>query len=160
NNGSSHLFLKSADGSGGEEQLGTGEVVTLFPQSWSPDGRVLTLSGLQSSTRSWDIWLLSREGKASPFLQTRFTEGSGILSPHGHWLAYVSNESGRYEVYVQPFSGLGGKWQVSTEGGTEPVWARNGRELFYRSGRKMMAVDIATGPAFAADNPKMLFEAE
>jgi Tol biopolymer transport system component len=83
-----------------------------------------------------------------------------VLSPDGRWLAYVSNESGGYEVYVQPFPGPGRKWQVSTEGGTEPVWSRNGRELFYRSGRKMMAVDIATGPAFAAGIPKMLFDGD
>lgn len=160
NNGSSHLFLKPADGSGAEEELGSAEVATLTPQSWSPDGQVLTLSGLQASTRSWDVWMLSREGKSSPLLQTRFTEGSGTLSPDGRWLAYVSNESGAYQVYVQPFPGPGRKWQVSTEGGTEPVWGRNGRELFYRSGRKMMAVDITTGAAFGAANPKMLFEAE
>jgi len=160
NNGSLRLFSKPADGSGLEQQLGTEEVATLFPQSWSSDGQVLTLSGLQQSTRSWDIWLLSREGRASPFLQTRFTEGSGTMSPDGHGLAYVSNESGGYQVYVQPFPGPGRKWQVSTEGGTEPVWSRNGRELFYRNGRKMMSVDITSGPTFAAGNPKMLFEAD
>ncbi|PYV69923.1 MAG: hypothetical protein DMG97_20590 [Acidobacteria bacterium] len=158
--GSSHLLSKPVDGSGAEEQVGSREIATLFPQSWSPDGRVLTLSGLQPSTRSWDIWLLSHEGKASPFLQTRFTEGSGILSPDGRWLAYVSNESGMYQVYVQAFPGPGGKWQVSTDGGTEPVWARNGRELFYHSGHKMMTVEVTSGPAFTAGNPKTLFESE
>jgi len=158
--GSSHLLLKAADGSGAEEQIGSAEIATLFPQSWSPDGRMLTLSGLQASTRSWDIWVLPREGKASPLLQTRFTEGSGTLSPDGRWLAYVSNESGIYQVYVQAFPGPGGKWQVSTDGGTEPVWARNGRELFYRSGRKLMSVEITTNPAFVARNPKTLFESD
>jgi Tol biopolymer transport system component len=159
NNGSSHLLSKPADGSGAE-QVGAEEVATLTPQSWSPDGQVLTLSGLQPSTRSWDIWMLSGDGKPSPFLQTRFTESSGTLSPDGRWLAYVSNESGGYQVYVQPFPSPGRKWQVSTDGGTQPVWARNRRELFYRNGRKMMAVDITTGPAFAEGNPKVLFEAD
>jgi len=80
------------------------------------------------------------------------------FSSDGRWLAYTSDESGRYEIYVQPYPGPGGKWQISTEGGTEPAWNPNGRELFYRSGDKMMAVDIATQPGFAAGTPRMLFE--
>jgi eukaryotic-like serine/threonine-protein kinase len=96
--------------------------------------------------------------KAQPFLATRFNEGGASFSPDGRWLAYVSNESGRPEIYVQPYPGPGGKWQISTEGGTEPLWNRNGRELFYRSGKKMMAVQITTQPAFAASKPTMLFE--
>jgi Tol biopolymer transport system component len=79
------------------------------------------------------------------------------FSPDGRWLAYVSNESGRYEVYVQPYPGPGGKWQISTEGGTEPAWNPNGRELFYRSGDKMMAVDIAMQPGFTVSKPRALF---
>ena len=88
----------------------------------------------------------------------RFNESAPQFSPDGHWLAYVSDESGRYETYVQPYPGPGGKRQISTDGGTEPVWNRNGRELFYRSGNKMMAVDITTQPGFAAGKPRMLFE--
>src|SRR5437762_4163811 len=80
------------------------------------------------------------------------------FSPDGRWLAYASNETGRYEVYVQPFPGLGGKWQISTEGGREPVWARNGRELFYRNGGKMMVVDVTTQPSFTTTKRRMLFE--
>src|ERR1700676_5576985 len=87
--------------------------------------------------------------KAEPFLRTPFNEGAARFSPDGRWLAYISDESGRFEVYVQSYPGPGGKWQISTEGGTEPVWTRNGRELFYRSGDKMMAVDVATQPGFA-----------
>jgi hypothetical protein len=85
-------------------------------------------------------------------------EAAPAFSPDGHWLAYISDESGRYEVYVQPYPGPGGKTQISTDGGTEPVWNRNGRELFYRSGEKMMAVDITTQPSFSAGKPKMLFQ--
>jgi serine/threonine-protein kinase len=81
------------------------------------------------------------------------------FSSDGHWLAYVSDESGHREIYVQPYPGPG-KWQISTEGGTEPVWNHNGRELFYRSGDKMMAVDIATQPSFTAGKPRMLFEGQ
>ena len=81
------------------------------------------------------------------------------FSPDGRWLAYVSNETGREEVYVQPFPGPGGKWQISTDGGSFPVWARNGRELFYRSGEKLMSVTVTTQPVFRAGTPRVLFEA-
>ena len=80
------------------------------------------------------------------------------LSPDGRWLAYQSNETGRREVYVQPFPGPGGKRQVSTLGGREPRWARNGQELFYREGNKMMVVGVTTTPIFTASNPRLLFE--
>jgi Tol biopolymer transport system component len=112
-------------------------------------------------TTGYDVWVLRiSDRKAQPFLRTQFNEGAPRFSPDGHWLAYVSDESGRYEVYVQPYPGPGGKWQISTDGGMEPVWNRNGRELFYRSGDKMMAVDIATQPSFTAGKPHMLFEGQ
>jgi serine/threonine protein kinase len=80
------------------------------------------------------------------------------FSPDGHWLAYVSDESGRYEVYVQTFPNPGGKWRISNDGGTEPAWSPAGRELFYRQGSKMMVVDVMTQGSFSAGKPKMLFE--
>jgi eukaryotic-like serine/threonine-protein kinase len=98
--------------------------------------------------------------KVQPFLGTPFNEGGTRFSPDGRWLAYVSNESGRPEIYVQPYPGPGGKWQVSTEGGTEPAWNRTGRELFYRSGNKMMTVETTTQPSFTVGKPRMLFEGE
>ena len=100
------------------------------------------------------------EHKAQPFLRTAFNKSVPAFSPDGRWLAYISDESGRYEIYAQPYPGPGGKWQLSTDGGTEPVWNPNGRELFYRSGEKMMAVDIATRPSFAAGKPRVLFEGQ
>jgi len=81
-----------------------------------------------------------------------------MFSPDGRWLAYVSDESGRLEVYVQPYPGPGGKWQVSTEGGDEPVWAANGRELFYRLGDKFMATVVESEPEFTVGKPRLLFE--
>jgi hypothetical protein len=80
------------------------------------------------------------------------------LSPDGRWLAYTSDESGRPEVFVQPFPGPGAKSQISTGGGIEPVWSPNGRELFYLSGDRMMAVDISMSPGFKAGAPRALFE--
>jgi Tol biopolymer transport system component len=156
--GSTNLFWKPADGSGAAERLTTSEY-TQIPQSWSPDGQVLGFHELHPIT-NWDIWVLPLEGerKPRPFLQTPFYESSPKFSPNGRWLAYSSNESGRFEVYVQAFPGPGGKWQISIEGGVEPVWARNGEELFYRNGDRMMAVDITADPTFSAGTPSLLFE--
>jgi Tol biopolymer transport system component len=110
-------------------------------------------------TTGRDIWVVQADDhKAEPFLQTTFTEGAARFPPDGRYLAYVSNESGRPEIYVQSYPGPGGKWQVSTEGGTEPVWNPNGRELFYRSGDKMMAVDVSAQPSFSPGTPRALFE--
>ena len=81
-----------------------------------------------------------------------------MFSPDGRWLAYVSNESGRFEVYVQAYPGPGGKWPISIEGGNEPLWSRDGRELFYREGNRMMAVAVRTVPTFTTEKPRLLFE--
>jgi eukaryotic-like serine/threonine-protein kinase len=155
--GPMNLFWLLADGSGGLERLSTSEYIQ-SPNSWSQDGQLLAFTE-PNPTTGYDIWVLRMsDRKAQLFLRTSFTQGAPRFSPDGRWLAYVSNESGRYEVYAQPYPGPGGKWQISTEGGTEPVWNRNGRELFYRNGDKMMAVDIATQPGFAAGKPRKLFE--
>jgi Tol biopolymer transport system component/predicted Ser/Thr protein kinase len=165
-----NVFWKAADGSGAEERLTTGEN-NQFPDSWSPDGKWLAFRET-SPTTGEDIWMLRIEGMPSrasasegdrrqqPFLRTPFNESGSAFSPDSLWLAYQSDESGRNEVYIQPFSGPGPKWHISTDGGTEPVWARNGRELFYRNGNKMMAVDVTTSPAFSAGKPRLLFEGQ
>ena len=158
--GALNLFWKPADSSGSAEQLTESEHAQR-PLSWSPDGQVLAFSELHPTMGS-DIWVLPLQGerKPRPFLQTQFDEAWAVFSPDGHWLAYTSNESGRYEVYVQPYPGPGGKWQISNEGGDEPVWAKNGRELFYRNGDKMMAVEVTTQPTFHAGTPTLLFEGQ
>jgi Tol biopolymer transport system component len=163
--GPANLFWQLADGSGGLERLTTSEYLEA-PMSWSPDGQLLAYLEINPSTQR-EIWVLrvgdpsagtGQVRKAQPFLRTRFDEVEPRFSPDGRWLAYVSNESGRFEIYVQPYPGPGGKWQISTEGGIDPVWNPNGRELFYGSGDKMMVVDIAAQPGFAAGKPRMLFE--
>jgi Tol biopolymer transport system component len=153
------IFWQLADGSGGPERLTTSED-TQAPLSWSPDGQLLAFIEINPTT-GYDIWVLRLgDHKAQPFLRTPFNESVPRFSPDGRWLAYISDESGRYEIYVQPYPGPGGKSQISTDGGTEPVWNPNGRELFYRIGDKMMAVDIATQPSFTAGKPRMLFEGQ
>jgi len=165
--GRGNLFWQLADGSGGQERLTTSRYLQ-SPYSWSPDGQLLAFMEINPTT-GYDIWMLGMGNpspgpgqvrKAQPFLNSRFNETVPRFSPDGQWLAYVSDESGRFEIYVQPYPGPGGKWQISTEGGTEPAWNPNGRELFYRSGNKMMAVDITNQPAFAVGRPRLLFEGQ
>jgi Tol biopolymer transport system component len=109
-----------------------------------------------------DIWVLTMggENESQPFLATEFNEGGAMFSPDGRWLAYVSDESGRNEVYAQEYPGPGGKWQVSNQGGVEPVWSRDGRELFYRNGTQMMVVEVEPGETFVAGEPRLLFEGD
>jgi serine/threonine-protein kinase len=144
-----------ADGSGEPERLTTGEGGWQWPRSWSPDGRLLVFNATHPAT-DYDIWLLSLGDRpeARPFLQTPFDERDAALSPDGRWVAYQSSETGRPEVYVQAFPGPGGKQQISSDGGLDPVWARSGRELFYRQGNQgeeVMVVDVETRPALPHD---------
>lgn len=102
---------------------------------------------------------LSGEQKPFPFLQTEFVESHGQFSPDGKWIAYTSNESGTYQVYVRSFTDRGGKWPVSTNGGAQPRSRRDQKELFYISDRKLMTVDVkADGATFEPGVPKALFD--
>ena len=152
------LSGKQADGTGSEEDLIASEK-RIGPGSWSPDGKVLAYSEM-SPTAGDDIWMLpvERDRKARLWLETPFTEVGAQFSPDGRWIAYSSDESGQLEVYVRPYTGSGGKVQVSTDGGQHPIWARNGQELFYRNGDKMMAVAVKTSANFDAGTPHLLFE--
>jgi len=155
--GIQNIYWQMADGSGGTERLTTSQQ-NQIPGVWSSDGQLLAFHAAAPMTLR-DIWVLRlSDRKAEPFLQTPANEGAPRFSPNGRWLSYASNESGQPEVYVQPYPGPGGKWQISTDGGTEPVWNRNGRELFYRSGNRMMAVSVTTETGFAVGKPTMLFE--
>lgn len=153
-----NLFWTAADGSAAPERLYSSPS-TQFPSSWSPDGKYLGVMEIHPAN-GWDLWVLARDGQAKPqpFLQTRFNEGWLEFSPDGGWVAYTSDESGRWEIYVRPFPGPGGKVQISSDGGTEVMWSRGSAELFYRDGDKMMAVTVRTGAKFAADRPRLLFQ--
>jgi Tol biopolymer transport system component len=100
---------------------------------------------------------VGEKGSDTVYLETTFSEQHPWLSPDARWVAYTSNQSGRSEVYVQAFPGSSGRSQVSTDGGTEPVWARSGRELFYRVGDRMMAVAVESRSTFKAAAPRVLF---
>ena len=152
-----NLFWQLADGSGGPERLTTSGY-SHTPMSWSPDGQEMLFGEVNPET-GFDILVLrTGDQTVRPFLRTPFNESTPRLSPDGRWLAYASDESGRQEIYVQPYPGPGGKWPISAEGGREPAWNRNGRELFFRSGDRMMAVDVTSKPGFAAGKPRVLFE--
>jgi serine/threonine-protein kinase len=154
------IFWQRADGSGGDARLTTPTQAADLPLSFSPDGTLLAFIRTDPKTQR-DIWVQSLDDqKRTPFLVTAATEGAARFSPDGRWIAYVSNESSRPEIYVQPYPGPGGKWQISTDGGIEPAWNPNGRELFYRSGRRMMAVPVMTQPTFSAGRPTQLFEGD
>ena len=129
-----------------------------FPTSWSHDGRSIVVTTHRQG-RSADIALFSLDGerKLIPLVETAAAERGARVSPDGAWLAYVSNASGRDEILIQPFPGPGTASQVSTDGGFEPVWSRDSRELFYRSGLDVMVVDVAPGPELFLSRPQRLF---
>ncbi|HEU5236336.1 MAG TPA: hypothetical protein VFU37_04295, partial [Pyrinomonadaceae bacterium] len=132
------------------------------PHDWSADGQYILYGELGPATAA-DIWVLPLFGdhKPFPFLQTSFAENSGRFSPDGHWVAYTSNESGVDQIYVRPFPSGAGQSMVSTNGGSQPRWRADGKELFYLSpDRKIMAVDIKEDATkFEPGTPKLLFEA-
>jgi len=157
--GPRRLFWIPSDGSGPSEALSSGQSLP-EPSSISPDGRVLAYVELDPTTRR-DIWLLPLAEPRTPrvFLQTSFNELMPIFSPDGRSMAYVSDQSGRTEVYVQAYPGPGERWQISPDGGTEPVWSHDGRELFYRNLDRVMVVAMGARPDAEPGKPTLLFRA-
>jgi Tol biopolymer transport system component len=162
--GAGDLYAKVFDGSAAEEPLLKSDRIKT-PTSWSPDGRFILFTQSAGPQTSDDIWLLPVDGDRQPvrWLQTDFNERQGRFSPDGRWIAYVSNESGRDEIYVRPFvppasgSPAGGKWQVTRDGGDRPGWRRDGKELFFRSpSGALMVVDVVAGSAFQSGEPQTL----
>jgi eukaryotic-like serine/threonine-protein kinase len=138
------LYQKFANGAGSDELLLESKQ-DKTAMSYSPDGRFLLYRTQDPKTGS-DLWVLPLEGNRKPFafLNTPFDERSGVFSPDGKWIAYQSNESGRIEIYVRPFPGPGGQWQISTAGGIQPRWSHDGKELYYIApDEKLMAAAIA-----------------
>jgi len=158
-----HIYQKGTSGTAGDEPLDKSKHFKL-PLDWSRDGRYIIEEVFEKT--NWDIWILPLFGDRKPFPYelTNWDERWAKLSPDGKWLAYASDETKRYEIYVQTFPTPGGKFQISTNGGEIPVWSRDGKELFFIGrDRKLMAVEMkwdATedGARFEAAVPKPLFD--
>ena len=158
-NGPSDVFVKSVAGSVEERPVLTSEAAK-SPTDWSPDGSTLIFERLDPRTK-YDLWRLSLKDGATPepVVRSEAGETDGRISPDGKWLAYSSDESGTWEVYVTAFPGPGGRWQVSNGGGVQPVWSRSGKEIFFLAAdRKLMAAPCETGPVFSVGPPKALFQ--
>ena len=156
-----NLYVKLAGGATPEE-LALKNDAGKSAHSWSTDGRFIVYDTIAAGGTTSDVWVLpiAADRKPFPFVSTPAREGQGVLSPDGKWMAYTSNESGQFDIYVQPFPATGGKWLVSTGGGVEPRWRGDGKELYYVStaAQKMMAVDVKTeGAMFMASVPHTLF---
>jgi len=146
----------AADGSGHPEAI-AGSVTGDLPCSVFGD----TLAYMrQSAQNSRDIYVLSLSGRTGPrpVVSTSAYDGGPQFSPDGHWMAYTSDESGQMQVYVRPFPGPDRRWPVSTQGGTQPLWSRNGHEIFYRLGNKMMVVDVSGTTTLSLSQPRQLFD--
>jgi serine/threonine-protein kinase len=146
------------DGRGRIESI----VGDLFPSSFSPDGSLLAGLVLTDTTLG-DIWVTTLQGqeRSEPVVASPAFEWGAVFSPDGRWLAYTSDESGAYQIYVEPFPQSGDRWQISiADGSEEPMWSPDGRQVYYRQGRRWMAVSVQTEPVFEADIPRVLFEGD
>ena len=155
------MSWKAADGTGEVEPLGENSTYHV-PEAFSPDGTVLVFEERVGTDLAISrLGMLSLEGERAPtlLLDTEFSERNATLSPDGRWMAYESDESGQFEVYVRPFPDVNaGRWQVSNDGGTWPLWAPDGRELFYVGPQAMMSVAVETEPTFALGTRESLFD--
>ena len=157
--GSMDLYQKRASGAGQEELLLKSDT-RKFPTDWSSDGRFLLYIEVDPKTKH-DLWVLPMEGDRKPVavIKTQFAERGGAFSPDGRWIAYISDESGRFEIYVQPYPTTGAKWQVSKNGGHWPHWRRDGKELFWLElDGTMMAAGVSAGQTFQAEIATPLFK--
>ena len=147
-----------ADGSGEPQRITSTNLVE-FPNSASPHGD-LAFMATEGPGSKWDIWTvrLGEPDSARPFLETRFDEHEPTFSPDGRWIAYVSDETGRNEVFVRSFPDSGAKWSVSSGAGTEPVWSPDGKKLYYRAPAELMVVTVETRPSFSVSRPRAVLE--
>jgi serine/threonine-protein kinase len=159
--GTANVYWQSVDGGGAIERL-TDSPRRQVPVTFTPDGTSLVFSEAQP-TGGWDLFTLSlaEPRRIEPLLRSPFSEMNAAISPDGRWLAYSSDESGRVEVYVRPFPDVDrGRWQVSRDGGSKPLWGRDGREIFYVGlNRGLMAAEVALDPEFTPGRITQLFDA-
>jgi Tol biopolymer transport system component len=152
------IYQKDSNGSGNEELLLKTEASSARTGNWSSDGRYFVYAEVDAKTRS-DLWVYSApERKSTPYLQSPAGEAQGQFSPNGRWIAYSSDDSGEYQIFVKSFPDGASKFQISTSGGTQPRWRKDGKELFYiAADGRMMATGIKTSPKFESAAPEALF---
>ncbi len=165
------MYVRAASGAGTEDSLPHAPGSYEAPFQWSGAANAIVF-GRRGFSQEWDVWMAPADhrtapadratagqdpGPPQPLLRSPFAEIGGRLSPDGRWLAYGSNETGRYEVYVVPHPGPGGKWQISTAGGSAPIWRADGRELFFGTDQGIMAVDVRPGATLDVGVPRLLF---
>jgi serine/threonine-protein kinase len=156
-----NLFWRSVDGTGGEERLLTKPDVIQSATSVSPDGHwVVFNENSAQEVAGVGIWVAQLEGnhESHRLLPTGAGESDGQISPDGHWIAYQMPVSSRQEIYVAPFPGSGPRHQVSVDGGEEPLWSRDGRELFFQNGAVLMSASVTPSTAFSSGTPRPVFE--
>ena len=157
------LYVRPVDLSAEAQRLlataGDAQLTFSIPGSWSADGQTFLYAATNTgSVQDLDIWRLPVGGEPEAFFETQFSERGPRLSPNGHWLAYVSDQAGEDRVVVTAFPDGGQVFPVSTGPGTEAVWSRDGRELFYRTGNQLWVVEVETEDGFTAERPALLFE--
>jgi eukaryotic-like serine/threonine-protein kinase len=156
-----HLYVKSSDGSGSEDVLPVARRFgSLILDDWSPDGRSLLFELLDETTAVHNLWVMPVTGdhRPWPFLRSDFNKEDAQFSPNGQWVAYASDESGHSEVFVQAFPTPGKRWQVSTNGGIQPRWRRDGKEVFFLGpDGTLMSSNVQSDGLFEASTPKPLF---
>ena len=158
--GKNGIYRKSSSGAGEDELLMT-ETIGAYPDSWSSDGKYLLYERVADTRTRVDLWILPMTGEPKPFpyLDGEFEEAHGQFSPDGKWVAYASNQSGRSEVYVRSFPNGSGMWQISNNGGDQPQWRSDGKEIFYMAAdRRLTAVPVSGSSTFEVGRPEVLFE--
>lgn len=160
-NGLSDLFVKSIAGSEPEVQITTNQQLHDFAPNWSPDGKFIVFHTQDPKSNQRDLMYMSVDDKKPlPFVVTPSAEASGTFSPDGKFVAYISNETGKYEVYVKQFPPTEARWTVSNNGGVWPKWSRKGNELFFFQGNDLMAAPVQVQPVFKSGAPQKLFSGE
>jgi Tol biopolymer transport system component len=155
-----HMFSSPADGTGSPEPV-TQQAGQWAATAFEPGGGMVYI-GSPTARGKAEIWRVGHDSGSAPqrVLATAFHNLAPSLSPDGHWMAYATNESGRYEVYVRSYPGAGGRWQISLEGGEQPFWSPKGNEIFYRSGDAVMSAAVRTRPTFEVTGRTRLFSGD
>ena len=163
-NGVLNMYTRLVNGTGEAQRIGMSET-TQIPTAWTRDGGTIIYNHVftENDKLESDIYRMSMDNKheTSVLLKTRFIEGSTEISPDGKWLVHGSVESGDAQIFVRPFPNVeDNKIQISSDGGREPLWSRDGTEIFFRNGDKMMSVPVETGPEFSFGTPEIVFKSD